>query len=290
MELLRWEQSPWGQRQVLGLSWDLLYVFAAAGAAFVVGHALWRAARDGRGRHGHSAPRSGVGEGRLGEGSGRVLRHSLGARLFHWTMAASILVLVFTAFLPVLGWKFPWVTAHWVAGLVLTGSVVYHIVHALVWQDPRAMWIDRRDLEDARRALARLAGREVAEPGRPGKYPLANKVFHWVVTAAALTAIATGWLMLPRVDTPFWPRNPYFLEGTAKAVVYVLHGLAAVAFVALIMGHVYFALRPEHREVTRSMVRGWISRAEYLAAHDPQRWRVPVEAAGVKGGGKAGRS
>ena len=49
----------------------------------------------------------------------RIPRHSLAARLFHWVMAASMFTLLFTAFLPISGVKFPWVAWHWIAGLVL---------------------------------------------------------------------------------------------------------------------------------------------------------------------------
>ena len=57
-----------------------------------------------------------------------VPRHSLAARLFHWIMAASMFVLLFTAFLPKVGVQFDWVTYHWIAGMVLTrfDSVSHH--------------------------------------------------------------------------------------------------------------------------------------------------------------------
>ena len=40
----------------------------------------------------------------------RIERHTLMARLFHWVMAASMFTLLFTAFLPIAGVKFAWVT------------------------------------------------------------------------------------------------------------------------------------------------------------------------------------
>ena len=60
----------------------------------------------------------------------RVPRHSFVARAFHWVMAISMFALLITAFLPKVGVKFDWVTYHWIAGLVLTASVIFHIVHA----------------------------------------------------------------------------------------------------------------------------------------------------------------
>jgi hypothetical protein len=50
--------------------------------------------------------------------------------------------------------------------------------------------------------------------------------------------------------------------------------LAGVGLIALIMAHIYFALRPEKFAITKSMVFGSISREHYLEHHDPQRWTV----------------
>ena len=40
MELLRVARNPWGQELLLGLSWELLWLFVGAGVLFIVGHAL----------------------------------------------------------------------------------------------------------------------------------------------------------------------------------------------------------------------------------------------------------
>ena len=57
-------------------------------------------------------------------------------------------------------------------------------------------------------------------------------------------------------------------------MMYVLHGLAGVGLIALIMVHVYFALRPEKLVITKSMIFGWMDRDFYLEDHDPERWVV----------------
>ena len=71
--------------------------------------------------------------------SDRVVRHKGPDRIFHWVMAVTVLTLLATAFLPIAGVQFPWVTIHWIAGVVLAAIVLYHIVRALVWLDWRAM-------------------------------------------------------------------------------------------------------------------------------------------------------
>lgn len=43
MEFVRVSQNAWGQTEVLGAAWDPLWVFAAAGAAIVLVHALAKA-------------------------------------------------------------------------------------------------------------------------------------------------------------------------------------------------------------------------------------------------------
>ena len=50
----------------------------------------------------------------------RVLRHALFDRLYHWLMAASVLTLMGSAFLPIVGFKFEWLSLHWMTGIGLT--------------------------------------------------------------------------------------------------------------------------------------------------------------------------
>ncbi len=78
--------------------------------------------------------------------------------------------------------------------------------------------------------------------------------------------------MMFRVRTPFFTRNPYLFGDMTWGMMYVLHGLAGVGLIALIMAHVYFALRPEKLAITKSMIFGTITREHYLEHHDPERW------------------
>ena len=49
----------------------------------------------------------------------RVVRHVGLDRAIHWVVAASVITLLATGFLPILGLEFAWVTIHWAAGFVL---------------------------------------------------------------------------------------------------------------------------------------------------------------------------
>ena len=182
-------------------------------------------------------------------------------------------VLLFSAFLPVVGVKFAWVTWHWVAGLVLTGSIVFHIIHASFWLDFWSIWVGPKDIPEFKAEMLRELGQEVPGP-KSGKYPLGNRLYHTAIVLAALSAVTTGVLMMSRVRTPFFTRNPYLFSDATWGLTYVTHGLAGVGLVGLVIAHVYFAVRPEKWWITKSMLLGWITRRQYLEHHEPERWPV----------------
>lgn len=186
----------------------------------------------------------------------RILRHKAIDRAFHWITAVAVLVLLATGLLPVVGVEFPWVTIHWVTGVVLAAAVLFHIIRASFWQRLRCMWINARDLR----------------PGKAAKYTLAQKLMHLALSVVVLVAVGTGLVMMAKIDTPLWKRDPYLLDASTWGVIYVLHGLAALAALTLIIIHIYFGLIPEKRMYLRAMVRGWVHRDELLAEHDPERW------------------
>jgi formate dehydrogenase subunit gamma len=206
--------------------------------------------------------------------SERVTRHRLVDRLFHWLMAISVLVLMGTAFLPILGIQFQWVDIHWITGVVLTGLVAFHIIRAMIWQDWRNMviWID--DIRDIWRGIRLALSGTGVPPARPGKYDPLQKLYHLAIAVLVLAVIASGLLMLLKIDTPLWRRNPYWFSNETWGIVYAVHGFAAMAMVTMVMIHIYFALRPDEWYLTRSMFRGWISRKEYSEHHDAERWKA----------------
>jgi cytochrome b subunit of formate dehydrogenase len=67
-------------------------------------------------------------------------------------------------------------------------------------------------------------------------------------------------------------------------LMYVLHGLAGVGLIALIMMHIYFAVRPEKLVITKSMITGSLDRDHYLEHHDPERWALETANARQAGG------
>jgi cytochrome b subunit of formate dehydrogenase len=271
MGFLEWARNPWGQNVPIHIAWFLIWVAIIAGLLFFVAHATYL--RYFAKRKEFASSDSPLIAARIPE---HVPRHSLTARLFHWIMAAAMFALLFTAFLPKMGIPFNWVTYHWIAGTVLTGSILFHVIHASFFMDFWSIWPDRIDLRDAGRRVGRFFGKAEPPPDRFAKYPLENKLYHGAIIATGLSAIVTGVFMMFRVRTIFFPRNPYLFSDMTWGMMYVLHGLAGVALITLIMVHVYFGLRPEKRPITNSMIYGWMSRDFYLKEHDPARW--PVEA------------
>jgi len=268
MDFLTWGHSPWGEWILTHISWDLLWASLFAGVAFLAAHASYMVLSPHRVREAGETDRL---EASHPELPARISRHSGAARAFHWVMAAAMFVLLLTAFLPIAGVKFAWVQWHWMAGLVLAGSILFHVIHASFWMDFWSIWVGPKDIPELKAELMRELGHEASGP-KPGKYPLGNRLYHLVIVLAALVVVTSGLFMMVRVRTPFFTRNPYLLGDGTWGVTYVAHGLAGVALVGLVIAHVYFAIRPEKRWLTKSMLLGWITRRQYLEHHDPQRW------------------
>ena len=270
MGIIEWARSPWGQDVPIHIAWVLIYVCAIGGLLFLIGHAIWvkffATAEE------EFAPASDSAS-LVARIPARVDRHSFAARAFHWIMAAAMLTLLVTAFLPKVGYQFAWVTYHWMAGVVLTVSIIYHIIHATFFMDFWSIWPDKQDLADAQNRLKLMMGQSAPLPKRFAKYPMENKMYHLIIVLTGLAVTITGFFMLFRVRSLF-PRNPYLFGDMTWGVIYVLHGLCGVGLIGLIMAHIYFALRPEKFVITKSMVFGSMPKEYYLQHHDPERWVV----------------
>jgi cytochrome b subunit of formate dehydrogenase len=268
--LVQTGRNPWNEEILTHAQWGLVYAALAFGALFMIGHTLfvlfWPKPKGPQ-----TAP---ISDALAAKVPVRVARHSGAARAFHWVMAASMLTLLITSFAPILGWKFDWVQIHWIAGIVLTISIVYHIIHASFWLDFWSIWLNKEDVNEAITRFKRAMGGEAPAPRKAAKYPWDNKMYHTAIVLSALAAVPTGLFMMVRVRTPFWDRNPYLFSDATWGVMYVLHGLSGIGLVALTMAHIYFAIRPEKLWITKGMVFGDISREDFLKHHDPQRWVV----------------
>ena len=268
MDLLTTARSPWGESVFIHISWSLFWASLVGGLLFLLAHGGYMLFSQHHKRESDEVDRM---ERERAGLPARITRHGFVARAFHWVMAVSMLALLFTAFLPIVGVKFAWVYWHWVAGLLLTASILFHIVHATFFEDFWSIWVGPKDIPEFRAEMLREVGIDAPGP-KPGKYPLGNRLYHLAVMVAGLVVIATGILMMWRVRTGIVERDPYIMSDPAWGLTYVLHGLMGVGFVGLVIAHIYFALRPEKLWITKSMIFGTISKREYLTHHDPDRW------------------
>lgn len=269
MDLLNWARSPWGENVLIHISWNLFWASLVGGLLFLLGHGGYMLFSQHRKRDAAEVDRMEAERKGLPE---RISRHSGVARIFHWIMASSMLTLLFTAFLPIVGVQFAWVQWHWMAGSLLTASIMFHVVHATFFLDFWSIWVGPKDIPEIKIELMREMGREDIAGPRPGKYPLGNRLYHLAVVVAGLTVIVTGVLMMWRIRNSFTARDPYMLSDVTWGFTYVAHGLAGVGFVGLVIAHIYFALRPDKWWITRAMIFGYITRRQYLEYHDPDRW------------------
>jgi len=246
MELVEVKQDVWGREVLLGVSWDLLWVVLSLTATAIIIHLVVMAFLRKEERPSADGP--------------HLTRHAGVDRGFHWLMAICVFVLLFTGVLPIVGVDFNWLTIHWIAGLILTGAVVFHTVRALIWQKPKEMWVGARDFQEPFDTAI-----------KPGKYSLLQKGMHHAMTVLVLVVIGTGLALFWVMDTPWWTRSNALDEATL-GWMFLLHGASTLGLIVLTALHVYFALRPEKRFYTRSMISGWISEDEHRANHDPGRW------------------
>ena len=106
MGVVQFATSPWGQTVPIHIAFYLIWVAAIAGMAFLICHAIYVQFIARKEAHVER-----VAPGLAARVPEKVQRHSLAARLFHWVMALAMLALLITAFLPKVGYQFPWVTS-----------------------------------------------------------------------------------------------------------------------------------------------------------------------------------
>ncbi len=248
MEIIRHRYDVWGEEVILGVSWDLLWVVAVVSLILLAAHAIFMAALAKK----KALPSA---EGK------RIKRHDAIDRAFHWIMSGSVLVLIATGISPIVGIRLSWLNIHWIAGLVLTFVCIFHIIRAMFWQYFKSMILGPSDLKEP-----------FDENIKPGKYSFEQKGMHWAMTFLVLAVIATGVTLFLHINTPWWDRPSVPDEGTL-GIFFLLHGTATLGLIAFTAIHIYFAVRPEKRFYTRSMVTGWISEAEMKANHDTNKWK-----------------
>lgn len=181
-------------------------------------------------------------------------------------MAISILILLATGLFPVFEIKIGWVEPHWISGVIFTIVMFVHLIKSLHKEKIKSMWISVQDLRDYI-STDHIQG---------GKYSLEQKLMHHGMTFFSLISLSTGWLMMQKIDTPLLTRDPFIYTAETWGLIYVLHGVSMLFFISFIMLHIYFSLRPEKMLFFRAMIKGWITKEEYVENYDPLRWNIEI--------------
>jgi len=169
-------------------------------------------------------------------------------------MALSVVVLLVSAFLPIVGVQFDWIPWHWIAGVALTLLVLFHLFRVVLVHGLSSMLPGSDDL---REAWSDTLGKQLsAKQFKPAKYDVYQKSYHWGVALTLLALIGSGLPMLIKLDTVFWQRNPGLLSDVQWGYVYVVHGIASLVLIFMVLLHIYFSLLPEHKKLLAAMLKG----------------------------------
>jgi Ni/Fe-hydrogenase 1 B-type cytochrome subunit len=198
----------------------------------------------------------------------RVLRYQIGARLYHW---ANTLVVVGLAasgialFSPGTFGAAPWLLVHEILAVVFVIGVALHIVVAPTRGEGRSMWFEARDLHDLRVIVANFLGRTHDYPAF-GKYDPLQKLYHAMLAllAAGLTFSGAGLLVNGEAWATFsheWMRS-----------MRLVHDITGFAFIAIVLGHVYFGIIRVNWPHLVSMWTGRLRGSSFNLYHDASRW------------------
>ena len=179
-----------------------------------------------------------------------ILRMNFSQRMQHVILAASFIILAITGF----ALKFPdsWVAklmgsnemfrrwSHRIAGVILLGVGLYHILYLLTKPDGRRLLTDllpvKKDVSDLARNACYLAGLG-KEKAKIGRFGYAEKMEYWAVIWGTIIMGASGLMIWFKMDvTRFIPR-------WAVDVALTVHYYEAIlACLAIIVWHFYHVI------------------------------------------------
>jgi len=212
-----------------------------------------------------------------------VERHSLGARVSHWVQALLMFVLMATGYaiwtgtygpLNVVPWDGYYLAfgLHLWAGILLLSFffVLFPLYH--VYVDGHRQLAELTDIRVAVRVGQAFVGLKSYIPGYHAArqtydetdgdwvayHPMQKTFFWWVgILFGVLALTGFGMYAEMRTDPAWWIELLGVLDGYVGFVVLKqIHLLVFFLIVAMIVGHVYFAVLPSNRATLRSMVFG----------------------------------
>ena len=198
----------------------------------------------------------------------RVLKYQVGARLYHWANTIAVLALALSGaalFAPGSVGAGPWLLIHEIGGVAFIVLLVLHGVIAPRRGDGRSMWFERRDARDLRVIVANFLGRSSHYPAF-GKYDPLQKLYHALLTLLAFGVIGSGLYLFLSAET--WAT---FSHGWMRGMR-LIHDVSGFAFLAVVIGHIYFGIIRVNWPQLVSMFTGRLRGSSFNLYHDAQRW------------------
>jgi cytochrome b subunit of formate dehydrogenase len=199
----------------------------------------------------------------------RVTKYEIGARLYHWGNALLLVGLAVSGvalFAPGSLGEGPWLVIHELSAVAFIALLVLHIIVAPRRGEGRSMWFDRRDVRDLRLIAANFLGRTRNYPAF-GKYDPFQKLYHALLTVLATGTIFTGAYLLLSAEA--WATFSH----SWMRFMRIVHDLAGFAFLAILVGHIYFGVIRVNWPELVAMVIGRLRGSSFNLYHDAARWR-----------------
>jgi Ni/Fe-hydrogenase 1 B-type cytochrome subunit len=198
----------------------------------------------------------------------RVLRYQVGARLYHWGNTFLVLGLAVSGvalFSPGSLSGASWLLVHEVFAILFVIGLGVHIVIAPRRGEGRSMWFDVRDARDLRVMANNFLGRTRDYPAF-GKYDPWQKVYHAFLTLLAAALIFSGFYLFSSAEAWLTFSHEWM------RIMRLLHDVAGFAFIAILIGHVYFGIIRVNWPQLVSMWTGRLRGSSFNLYHDSERW------------------
>jgi cytochrome b subunit of formate dehydrogenase len=198
-----------------------------------------------------------------------ILRYQIGARLYHWGNTFVVLGLAVSGVALFSPGSLPgasWLLVHEVFAILFVAGLILHIVVAPRRGDGRSMWFEVRDFRDIGVIASNFVGRTRNYPAL-GKYDPWQKVYHALLTLLAAGLIFSGAYLSMSAEA--WATFSH----EWMRVMRVLHDIAGFAFIAIVIGHVYFGIIRVNWPQLVSMWTGHIRGSSFNLYHDSRRWQ-----------------
>jgi len=218
---------------------------------------------------------------------------SLAQRWQHAILAISFTVLAITGF----ALKFPdsWLAkmlgssepirswTHRLAGIVMLGVGVYHLIYLFKTREGRRLWRDmlpvKKDLRDVTQSIGYLAGRRESKP-KIARFGYAEKMEYWAVIWGVIIMGGTGFMVWFKVDVT------HFLPRWVIDVGLTIHYYEAIlACLAILVWHFYHVIfDPDVYPANAACWNGRVSRHWQVEEHPLEHaiGKQPPEAIGAE--------